>query len=145
MIGPARREIAARMVVRDDETCRVGQDRRLEHFAGVHGRSVERAYRHDVEPKRSAARREQQCSDRFAIAVGKEFRKDCGGDCRPVHAPRHAKGPRPILHETHADHGTVRHGAIVVANPSGEGVGLGESLRNQGIVSLCGAVPLDRR
>ena len=58
MIGPARRGIPARMVVRDDETCRVGQDRRLEHFARVHGRGVERAYRHDVEPKRSVARRE---------------------------------------------------------------------------------------
>jgi hypothetical protein len=58
MIGPARRGIAARMVVRDDKTCRVGQGRRLEHFAGVHGRGVERAYRHDVDPKGSVARRE---------------------------------------------------------------------------------------
>jgi hypothetical protein len=36
------------------------------------GRGVERTHRHNVQPKRSVARREQQCGDRFAIAVGEE-------------------------------------------------------------------------
>jgi hypothetical protein len=110
MTGPARRRIAARMGVRDDETCCVCQNRRLERFARVHRRGVERAYRHDVEPERSVARGEQQRGDRFAIAIGKEFRKDCGGDRRPVHAAWHGKGRHRILNETHADYGTVRHG-----------------------------------